>query len=219
MDMEQTLRIVDKHFGAISRGGIEQRVSRTEEPVQTAERRIVSESSGYISALIAAYKTPAATHEDAAALGQLAFVLSYGKNSRLWRRLTDRGLTTSARTWTSTTRDPSLFFIEALLVPTTGHEEVEAIVDKEIDGIKQHGVTEEEAGRARNQLRAFEAFRRDGTFGIASALNEAIASGDWKLYTTLPDRLRTVTRADIQRVARRYLRNESRTIAWHKPKT
>ncbi len=217
LSADEALHVVDEHFGSIPRSGGAGRVGRYPEPAQEKERRIESESPGYVSALIMAYKSPPASHEDSAALGQLAYVLSHGKVSRLWRKLTDRGLTTSARTWSASTRDPGLFCIETSLVPSAAHAEVEAVIVAEVNAIQQHGVTEEETARARNQVRAYEAFRRDGTYGVASALNEAIAAGDWKLYSTMPDRLRAVTRLDIQRVARRYLRTASRIVAWHKP--
>ena len=71
--------------------------------------------------------------------------------------------------------------------------------------------------RAKNQLRAQEAYSRDGSYAVAVQLNEAIAAGDWKLYTTFADRLDDVTTADIQRVAQTYLLEDTRTVGWYVP--
>lgn len=37
------------------------------------------------------------------------------------------------------------------------------------------------------------AFSRDGSFSIAAHLNEALALGDWKFYTTLSKNIDAVT--------------------------
>jgi len=53
------------------------------------------------------------------------------------------------------------------------------------------------------------AFSRDGSYSIASALNEAIAIGDWKFYTTYNEKITTVTADNIKEVANKYL-NENK---------
>src|SRR5690606_3462781 len=151
------------------------------------------------------YKSPPATDPDTDALDVLAMVLSFGKNSRLYRRLTDQGLTAQVGASTSRLRDPGLFYVYALLTPGRTHEEVEAAIEEVIADVQREGVTERELQRAINQLRAQEAFGRDGAFAVAAQLNEAIAAGDWKLYTTYLERIQQVTREDTQRVARHYL--------------
>jgi zinc protease len=52
---------------------------------------------------------------------------------------------------------------------------------------------------------------------VASQLNEAIAAGDWKLYTQYLDRLDEVTVDDVQRVARRYLTADTSTVGRYVP--
>ena len=64
---------------------------------------------------------------------------------------------------------------------------------------------------------AATAFQRDGTFAIASNLNECIAAGDWSLYYTVDEAINRVTPADVQRVARRYLVEDQSTTGWFIP--
>ena len=66
-------------------------------------------------------------------------------------------------------------------------------------------------------VRASEAYARDGAFAAASALNEAIAAGDWRLFVTARARLAAVTAADVQRVAAAYLRDDALTVGHHLP--
>jgi zinc protease len=60
-------------------------------------------------------------------------------------------------------------------------------------------------------------FQQDGSYAIASELNEAIAMGDWRAYPTYVDRLAEVTPADIQRVAQTYLVSHRATVGRYIP--
>jgi zinc protease len=86
-----------------------------------------------------------------------------------------------------------------------------------VDTVQAEGVTEEEVTRAKNQLKAQVAFDRDGPMRIASQLNEALAAGDWRLYTKYLDRLEDVAADDVQRVARTYLQPAKSTIGRYVP--
>ncbi len=211
----RTMALIAEHFGGIGRASRSAPARRTREPAQQGQRRMETNSVGHVSAVIMAYRAPPACHEDAGALDLLAHLLSHGKTSRLWRRLTDQGLTSGASASASHFRDPGLFCILAILVPGRSHSEVEQSIEDVIDRVLVEGVTMDEVVRARNQLRAYEAYSRDGTFGIAASLNEALAAGDWKLYTTWRERLSRVTPEDVKRVAQQYLQKDFRTVAWH----
>jgi predicted Zn-dependent peptidase len=82
---------------------------------------------------------------------------------------------------------------------------VEKIVLDEYENIKANGVTEDEVKRAKAQLRTDILFTRDGAFSVASALNEAIARGDWKSYTTILANIDNVTPEMVQQVTKKYL--------------
>ena len=150
-------------------------------------------------------------------LDALAMVLAWGKSGRLFRALTDQGLTAQVTASTTQWRDPGLFYFLALLAPGRTHDEVEAALGEVIARIQEEGITETELQRAKNQLRAQEAYSRDGPYAIAAQLNEAIAAGDWKLYTTFRERLERLTTDDVQRVAQTYLLEDACTVGWYVP--
>ena len=72
--------------------------------------------------------------------------------------------------------------------------------------------------RAVAQIRASVAFSRDGSYAVASALNEAIAIGDWEFYTTYVEKIELVSAKDIKRVAAKYLTEDQSTVGWFIPK-
>ncbi|MFQ5568557.1 MAG: M16 family metallopeptidase [Rhodothermales bacterium] len=217
IDRGEALNLVARHFEGIPRAGTAIPAVRTQEPEQRGERRLIVRESGQLGALMTAYKSPSGLDPDTDALDVLTMVLASGKSSRFYRRLTDQGLTAQVVASTTRLRDPGLFYVLTLLSPGRTHEEVEAAVEEVFEQIREEGVTPDEVQRAKNQLRAQEAFSRDGPFAIASQLNEAIAAGDWKLYTTLLERIDRVETDDVRRVAQRYLREDARTVGWYVP--
>ena len=217
VDTGEALRLVEKHFGAIAPSPEPIPDVTTREPAQRGERRVVVRQAGQLGVVLVAYKTPPALDPDAEALDVLATVFASGMSSRLYRRLTDEGITTSVHASGSHLRNPGLFSCFAMLAPERTHEEVEAAIYEEIRLLQEEGITDGELDRAKNQLRALEAFSRDGSFAIAAQLNEAIAAGDWKLYTTFRERLDSVTASDVQRVAQTYLVEDARTVGFYVP--
>ena len=218
-DRQEVLEEVADHFGRLDAADHEIPQVTTDEPEQTGERRVTVKQDGQLGAVLMGYKSPPATNPDSDALDLLARILASGKSSRLFRRCTDRGLTSDVFGINFRLRDPSLFSIFAYLAPEVEHRAVEEAIQDEIETLQAEGVTQAELDRARTQLRAQTAFDRDGSMRVASQLNEALAAGDWKLYTQYLDRLEDVSTDDIQRVAQTYLQDDIRTVGWYVPTT
>lgn len=217
VDPSGALQLVGDHFGAISGGPYPVPDVTTREPVQRGERRVTVRQFGQLGAAMVAYKMPHGRHEDVDALELLSIVLGSGKSSRLHRRLTDRGITTYVGASASRLRDPGLFYVFGMLAPGHLHAEIEEALYDVIATVKREGVSDGELERARRQLEAHEAFERDGPYTLASQLNEAIAAGDWRLYTTFRERVERVTSEDLQRVAEKYLLEDQRTVGHYVP--
>lgn len=217
VDRREALDLVEEHFGGLEPSPEPIPEMHTREPEQRGERRVNVHQEGQLGAVMMSYKAPDGLSEDADALDLLARVLASGKGSRLFKRLTDKGLTADVFAMSSRLRDPGLFSIFAFLAPEATHDVVEDEIRDAVREIQEEGVTTEELKRAKTQLRAKEAFGRDGPFAIASQLNEAIAAGDWTLYTTYLDRIDRVTADDVQRVAQTYLQQQQSTVGHYIP--
>jgi len=217
VDPVAALGLVRKYYGGYPRAPKPIPQVYTEEPDQTGPRRVIVKRAGQLGVVAIAHKTPAATHPDYAAITLLGAILGDGKNSRLYRTLTDKNLSTGVFTGAFTTHDPSLYFTFIPLAPGAKHEEVEKIAVDEIERLKRDGVTETELQAAVAKSLADAAFQRDGSFAMAGNLNEYIAAGDWTLYYTLEESVKKVTVADIQRVANKYLNVDQSTTGWFIP--
>ncbi len=214
---EAALKLVQQYYGVYPRAPRPIPVVYTVEPAQTGPRRVVSKQAGQLGLVGIGYKIPSGRDPDTAALAVLSSILTNGKGSRYYKALTDKNLTTHVRSDAGMFHDPSLLTVYASLAPGAAHEQVENIMRSEIETLKQKGVTENEVSAAVNQLLAASAFARDGSFAIASALNEYIAVGDWTLFITIDDALKKVTPVDVKRVANRYLLEDQSTTGWFIP--
>ena len=217
VDRQAALQLVAEHFGPMERSPDPIPGMHTREPEQRGERRVQVHQTGQLGAIMMGYKAPPGLAEDADALDILARVLASGKGSRFFRALTDEGLTTDVFAMSPRLRDPGLFALFAMLAPDKSHEAVEAVMDEAVEEVKANGITDAELERAQTQLKAKEVFGRDGPYQIAAQLNEAIAAGDWTLYTTYLDRIDRVTKDDVQRVAQEHLVDAKRTVGWYIP--
>ncbi len=215
----EALGLIKQHYGAITRAPRPIPQVYTEEPEQTGPRRVVVKRPGQLGVVAIAHKSPAATHHDFPALAILGSILGDGKNSRLYRELTDKNLSTGVFTGPFALRDPSLHFTFIPLAPGASHEQVEKIAVDEVEKLKQHGVTATEVQAAIAKALADSAYQRDGSFAIAGKINEFIAAGDWTLYVTLDEALQQVTPADVLRVANKYLNVDQSTTGWFIPQT
>ncbi len=216
-DPATALGLIKKYYGAYSKAPQPIPQVYTEEPEQTGPRRVVVQRAGELGVVGISYKSTAGSDPNYPALAVLANILANGKTSRFYRALTDKNLTTNVTADAGFYHDPSLFQIYAYLAPSATHEQVEKTLAEEVARVRTEGVTDAEVATAVGKISASVAYARDGSFAIASVINEDIAAGDWTLYLTLPEAIKKVTAADVRRVAGLYLDVNKSTTGWFIP--
>jgi len=216
-DTAQVLAWIKTYFGQYPSSPAPIPEMYTTEPKQEGARRFIIKRNGELGIVGMAFKTPEGRHADQYALAVLGSILGIGKTSHLYRALVDKGLATNASLWCQPFHDNGLLMTYVFMAPGTGHQEVEDIVREVFQKVQEQGITEEEVNRAKAQVKAEVAFSRDGSYSIASALNEAIALGDWTYYTNYLERLSEVTPDRVRQIARNYLNEDQGTTGWFVP--
>lgn len=217
-NVDDTLSLIEKYFGEHSKSEHEIPKVYTEEPQQEGPRRIVVKRTGQAGITAVAHKTPHGLHNDIHAIHLLGKILCDGKSSRLYQKIVDQGLATSLFMYDFPFKDNGLFITYAFLTPEVSNQKVEEIILDEYNDIINNGVDQEELNRAIAKTRATVAFSRDGSYAVASALNEAIAIGDWEFYTNFLDNIEAVSTENIQLAAKQYLVEDQSTVGWFIPK-
>jgi len=218
-EKDEALGLVKKYFGRHKNSPHEIPVMYTTEPKQEGPRRLSVKRSGETGIVGIAHKSPSGLDKDIYSLQILSKILGGGKSSRLYRKIVDKGLAIGLFMWDFPFQDNGLFIAYVFMTPGTDHAEVEKIVLEEYENIKEKGVSKDEIERAKAQINSEMAFSRDGSYSIASALNEAIAIGDWKFYTTYNKKIATITAEDIKAAANKYLQEDKSTTGYFIPES
>jgi zinc protease len=211
-DPGEALALIRKYFGEIGRSPTPFPGVTTVEPRQQGERRTTIRMVGEPASLMMTYHAVNARDPMAPALDVLSVILGHGKTSRMQRKLIDSGLALGVSVSASLHRDAGLFLIFASINPGRTHADVEAAIQTELDILLLEGVTEEELVRAKTKVRAYTAYAQDGAYSVASGLNEAIAVGDWTLFTRQDEQVQEVTREQVNEAARIILNTDARTV-------
>ncbi|MBL7959418.1 insulinase family protein [bacterium] len=215
---KNALNLVYKYFGNIPKSPQPIPTVYTEEPKQEGPRRVIVKRSGQNGIVGVGHKNCKALDKDYYSFDILDRVLSSGKNSRLYKALVEKAIATNVSVALVPFQDEGLIITYATLTPSSKHEDVERIILEEYQKIQDEGITDVELNAAKAQIRSGEAFKRDGSFSIASQINTAIAVGSWKFFTTYLDGIDKVTAADIQNVAKKYLVEDQMTVGYFIPK-
>ena len=207
-------RLAEKYFGIIPAGPMPPS-PRTLEPAQEGERRAVVESIAQPFIAIA-YKRPSQNDQDDPALDVLSDVLAGGRTGLLYTNLVrDQQIALAAEAAGTFPggKYPNLFLF--FLVPNSGHsvEENEKACYQVIEKLKTEKVDAAALQRVKTKLRAALIRQLDSNSGLAQQLTSYYVNyGDWrKLFTSL-DEIEKVTADDVQRMARKYLIPQTRTV-------
>ncbi|MBI4823006.1 MAG: insulinase family protein [Nitrospirae bacterium] len=192
----------------------QRKINISKEPSQKGQRIVYLKKQAELPYILTAYHTPSFPDEDAYSLEVLAGVLSEGKSSRLYKSLVYEkklALSTGA-SYSGINKDPFLFFLETVALPNRDIEEVKQALFKEIEEIKLKPPTDFEVQKAKNQIESQFIMGQDSIFFQAQLIGMFEMAGDWRLMDKYIEGIRKVTPEDLQRVTKKYLHEDNRTV-------
>src|SRR5467141_623520 len=197
------LEKIRRSFGRIPRGRTPPPVLAVEPP-QNGERRVTVRKEAELPIVYLGWHVPSQRSNDAPPLELLSTILSGGRASRLYRDLVyQRQLALEAGgDYSYFSIDPNLFWFWATPMPGQTPETLEAELSKHMERLKAEPVTEEELGRAKNQIEAALVYQDDSIHQRASLLARFELIGGFALKESFMAKIRAVTSADLTRVAR-----------------
>ena len=192
------------------------------EPEQKGERRkVIEDGFAQTPRLDMVFKIPPGNTPDWYALDILGYVLSSGVSSRLYQKLVkEKEIALSVYADAAEQRGPSLFWFSIMARPTSDLAELEKLLYEEIARLQTEGVSDGELKKVQMQLRRERTQRLYSSRSRANALGHfAVYYDDPALINSVWRRYEGVTRADLQRVARVYLKESNRSVVTTLPKT
>jgi zinc protease len=217
-DPADALASIRKLFGPIPKADLPPRKVAPQFPSRPAVARKEIPSKFDVPRLMLGFNTVAVGHNDDYVFDLMNLVLSSGKTSRLHRKLVE-GERVAAQVDSSNNagRYPGWFGVDVEALPGKDRKTIERLVFAELKKLASEPVTEAELARARRSLVASFIFGNESVHGLADQISNAVTNADLDYLTTYLDRVLAVTPADIQRVAARYLREESAVVVWSVP--
>lgn len=218
---EEVKRLAETYYGVIpANPDLPERV-RSQEPPQTAARRITFEDARvaqpYVSRSYLAPERDSGDQEKAAALVLLAEILGGGTTSYLTEKLQfeqQLAVYTGAY-YGGVSLDKTTF--DLLIVPSDGVSlgDAEAALDATIAEFLRGDIDPEQLDRIKMQLRAAQIYARDNVDGIANRYGRGLASGltvaDIQAW---PGILQAVTPEQIMAAAREIFQTETSVTGW-----
>jgi zinc protease len=190
------------------------------EPEQTGTRRTVVKAPADLPYVALAWRVPTLRNVkadgDFYALQVLAAVLDGYDGARLAKNIVrgSRVAVTAGAGYDGTARGESLFILDGAPAQGKSVADVEAALRAEIARIQNDGVSEDELRRVKVQAVAGQVYKRDSLMGQAMEIGmDEMVGLSWKDDAEMLERIRAVSAAEVQAVAKKYFRDDTLTVA------
>ena len=209
VDTDKVLAEVAEQFAGTKRAP-ETVVAMPEEPEQLAPREAIHEMDGSTYDIAVAWPTVKLSHRDLYALDVAAYILTEGDSSRLVRRLKyDEQLALAVRSASYTPFFVRGWFGVFAIAPPDRWEKLSDEILKEVYGLRDELVSEEELEKAKKQKAAELVFGQQTVQQMADGLGRSyVSTGDPLFDEQYVKGIQGVTAEQIREVARKYFRPE-----------
>jgi zinc protease len=216
---DEVFGLAEKYFGPIPAHPVASRKIQLDPP-QRGIRRVTVKAPAELPYLLMGWHAPSLRNVEKDwepyALEMLAAVLDGSDAARLERELV-RGARLALQAGASydgVNRGPGMFIMDATPAPGKTVEEVEQALRAQIHRIVEQGVSDEELARVKAQVTAYQVFQLDSMFSQARLIGMLEnASLPYDSLELQAQKLKQVTSAQVQEVARNILIDENLTVA------
>ncbi|GAB3427063.1 M16 family metallopeptidase [Niabella aquatica] len=219
IDPVKTKKLVEAYFGPIPKGPAIERVNITEDPVTKEIVDTAYDANIQIPAIIAAYRTPGMKARDAVALDMASQILSGGASSRMYKKMVDRKKNAlQVAAFNYTLEDYGAYLTFALPNGDQSLDSLLADMDEEVIKLQGTLISEAEFTKLQNQAENDFVSGNNTMMGIAESLaNGYTFHSNTNYLNTELDLIKSITRQDIQDVARKYLNKNQRVVIYYLP--
>ncbi len=220
IDTTQALDLIKKNFNRPEAKNCKNPKYKSDKNIEkqieiTAKDKV---KNGYM--LIGFRGVPQENRADSYALDVLATILGDGRTSKLYQAVKEqKQLAYSISAGHASMKDDSLVFVRANFTPENKDKVKKAIFD-EITKVRNGNIDEQEISTAKNIIERDTFYARESTSNIANELGyTTLVYGDAKYYDEYIDNIKKVTKADLIRVAKKYLNPNHAVISIMLPDT
>ncbi|MEZ7825893.1 MAG: pitrilysin family protein [Schleiferiaceae bacterium] len=220
IDIDKTKELIAAYFGEIPRGADVVQPT-VQEPALGGEKVAVIYDNIQLPAMMMGYRMPPQTSDDAYALQMTSSVLSGGPSSRMYKRLVDEDQTAlQVFAFPFSLEQGGAFITFSLANAGKTIDDMTPGLEEEIEKLQNELISEREFQKIQNQMESNFIQSNSKMAGIAESLADYHTYyGDANYINTEIERYRSVTREDIQKVAKKYLVKDNRVVLKYLPKS
>jgi len=220
IDIPATKKMISDYFAAIPRGEDIKRNYPKEKPITEEVKVTAYDANIQIPAVGLAYRIPGFRDRDAYILNMISTYLSDGKSSKLYKKIVDeqkQGLQVGAINLDQ--EDYGMYLVYALPVGETSLDILVSEMEEEILKVRTELISENDYQKLQNKFENNYVNSNSSIEGIANSLARYyMLYGDTELINKEIDIYRSITREEIQAVAKKYLNPNQRVIIDYLPK-
>ncbi|MDB5201911.1 MAG: peptidase [Ferruginibacter sp.] len=220
IDVAKTKALVESYFGEIPAAAPVVKTKFEEAPITKAIVDTAYDNNIQIPAIMAAYRTPGVTTRESKVLAMASAILSQGNSSRMYTKMVDDKKTAvEVGSLNYALEDYGAYILYAIQNNGSSLDTLLTDMDEEIVKLQNNLISEKEFAKLQNQFENNFIGGNTRMLGVA----ENLAAGytfhkNTNHINTELEELRTITRADIQAVAKKYLNPNQRVVLYYLPK-
>jgi zinc protease len=217
VDENRVLSMLENYFGEMRKGRFSPPQVQPESPPSQIRKAEVEQKDKAQTHIILGFLAPTLKDPDQYPFEVLNAILS-GQGGRLFLELRDkRSLAYTVMSFFTPGLEPGFFGVYIGCAPEKQEEAIQGIKEQ-LALVLENGVTDEELKRAQNYLVGnFEIGLQQNSAQAAKIAFDELYGLGWDEYKRYPEEIYSVTKDDIQRVARKYIDLDKYTLAIVKP--
>jgi zinc protease len=215
VNTKEALSLVEKYFNSINRGPEVSPLMKT--PIVLEEKKIKTITSKVFAPLTSiTYPTVPTFHKDEPALDVLSQLLSNGKNTVLYKHFIDNEMGLQADCYNASYEISGEFSFQLVTYPSVmgglSEKEMRDTLEAALNDFEMNGFTDADLNRVKQEYMAGYYGYSESVASKASVLTqyEMLTNGNMTLDKDF-ERYKNITREDVMRVFRNYIKNKNYT--------
>ncbi|MBE9490481.1 MAG: insulinase family protein [Bacteroidetes bacterium] len=220
IDVPAIKKMIQDYFGTIPRGEDIVRSFPKEDPIIETIHAKAYDPNIQIPAIMAAYRTPSFKERDSYVLSMISNYLSSGKSSKLYKKIVDeKKMALQVGAINFSQEDYGTYILFGLPLGDVKLTDLVTEIDEEIVKIQNELISENDYQKLQNKFENQFVNSNSSISGIANSLARYyMLYDDVNLINNEIDIYRSITREEIQAVAKKYLNPNQRVILEYLPK-
>ncbi len=220
IDLEEARGFVKAYFDKIPKAPLPKRNDFKILPMTGEVRKEIEDPKAQLPGVFIGYRSPALDDFDYYPVALLMDILSAGESSRLYQAIVDKEqIAVQVAAFPLSLEKSGMSVFYAIAAPDKNVKDIEKAIYREMNKIIEKGISDEELTKAKNIKEAdFISSKKDVLEKAQTLARYNSYYGDPSYINSELSKYLSVTKEDIQRVAKQYFATDKKVVLFYMPK-